>query len=428
VEEKPETNEKLWTGKFVLLTLCNLLLFLNLQMMTPSFPAYVKDQFGASDFTVSLVISLFAFAAVVARIFTGKVLQPKNSKTILLLGLSIVILATAGYVWAGTIAFLLVMRIVFGVGFGMTSTTFPTLASNVIPPKRMGEGMGYFGLSSSLAMSIAPVIGLWILGQFGFVALSASAVVLVIAIIPMLRIIQPAAPVHAMRENKEGQANQTGTPQIPSSKQQISKQPFPTGSGTSGASGRGIWLPAFLNLLLSITYGGLISFLALFGKEVHIDNVGWFFLCNAFAMVLIRPVSGKIFDKKGHWAVLPPGALLTVIGLVLVSQASSVPTLLTAALFYGLGYGIIQPSIQAWMIKQVSPAKRGMANGLFLNSIDLGIALGAMLLGAVASASSYGVMYRLSAGCMVLFLVVYLLSQLLERRAKAAASREEIGV
>lgn len=287
MEEKPETNEKLWTGKFVLLTLCNLLLFLNLQMMTPSFPAYVKEQFGASDFTVSLVISLFAFAAVVARIFTGKVLQPKNSKTILLLGLSIVILATAGYVWAGTIAFLLVMRIVFGVGFGMTSTTFPTLASNIIPPKRMGEGMGYFGLSSSLAMSIAPVIGLWILGQFGFVALSASAVVLVIAIIPMLRIIQPAAPVHAMRENKEGQANQTGTPQIPSSKQQISKQPFPTGSGTSGASGRGIWLPAFLNLLLSITYGGLISFLALFGKEVHIDNVGWFFLCNAFAMARI---------------------------------------------------------------------------------------------------------------------------------------------
>ncbi|MEJ8547666.1 hypothetical protein [Brevibacillus borstelensis] len=73
-------------------------------------------------------------------------------------------------------------------------------------------------------------------------------------------------------------------------------------------------------------------------------------------------------------------------------------TLLTAALFYGLGYGITQPSIQAWMIKQV------------------------------ASAFSYAVMCRLSSGCMVLFLGVYLLSQFLGRRAKAKVAREEIGV
>ena len=55
------------------------------------------------------------------------------------------------------------MRVLFGIGFGMTSTSFPTMASDVIPIKRLGEGMGYFGLSTTLAMSIGPMIGLTLL-------------------------------------------------------------------------------------------------------------------------------------------------------------------------------------------------------------------------------------------------------------------------
>ncbi|WP_407653427.1 MFS transporter [Brevibacillus ruminantium] len=396
-------REKLWTKKFVLLTLCNLFLFLNLQMMTPAFPAYVTDRFGASDFQTSLVISLFAFSAVITRIFTGKALQTKKSLTILLLGITVVLLATAGYIWSGSLMMLFVMRVLFGAGFGMTSTTFPTLAANVIPNQRMGEGMGYFGLSSSLAMSIAPVIGLFILGKFGFTALSVSAIVLVIAILPLLRAVQPESVSRTTAHQPQAQATDTNS-RIP----------------------RIIWLPAFLNLLLGITYGGLISFLALFGKEVQIENVGWFFLCNAGAMVLIRPVSGKLFDKLGHWAVLPPGALCAVIGLLILPHATNVQILLLAALFYGLGYGTIQPSIQAWMIKEVSPSQRGIANGLFLNSIDLGIALGAMLLGVIASATSYSAMFGWSSLCMVLFLVIYLAYQLVWRRVKQPIAGKEM--
>jgi predicted MFS family arabinose efflux permease len=60
------------------------------------------------------------------------------------------------------------------------------------------------------------------------------------------------------------------------------------------------------------------------------------------------------------------------------------------------------------MIQSVNPQQRGLANGLFLNSLDLGIAVGALALGVIASLSSYAVMYRYSALFMALFLIIYI--------------------
>lgn len=392
---------KLWTRDFVLLTVSNLFLYLNLQMITPALPAYVTERFGAGQWTVSLVISLFALSAIVTRIFAGAWLKRGRTALILLLGLTVYMLATASYYAAGTLALFLLIRILYGIGFGVSSTAFGTMVSDIIPIRRMGEGMGYFGLSTSLSMSAAPVIGLWLLGSYGFGTLILVSALLAILIIPLSLLIRstPAAPKPV-------------------------SAPSPAADPDTRGTYKQVALPCFLNMLLSITYGGLISYLALFGKEVHIGNVGWFFLCNAGAVLLVRPVAGKIFDKKGHIAVLPPGALMVAVGLVLLSYTSSMTGLLASALCYGIGYGILQPSLQAWTVKQVSPEMRGTANGTFYNSIDLGIALGSLLLGGIASGTSYSTMYLLSALAMLLFLAIYVSGALVKGKSPAAALRK----
>ncbi|EJL39168.1 MFS transporter [Brevibacillus agri] len=400
-----ESREKLWTKDFVLLTVCNMLLFLTIQMQTPTFPAYVKQAYQANDFVVSLVISLFSLAAVVARALTGEALRTKNSKVIAMLALCTVGIFSAGYYWAGHIALFLFLRVLVGIGFGMGSTAFPTVVSNVIPVRRIGEGMGYFGLSTSLAMALGPLIGLGILQSFGIGPMLLTLVLLVAAIFPLAHMIRSYS---------------------------LRMAPAPKAAPVKGFArffDKKLLLPVSLNFCLSITYGGILSFLALYGKETHIANVGWFFLANALAMILIRPFSGKLYDRKGHIAVLPPGAIFVGVSLLLLSVTTSESLLLISAFFYGLGYGMIQPSIQAWMVKVVAPEQRGMANGLFFNSIDLGIAAGSMLLGVLATHSSYSVMYRWSAACMLLFLGVYVLSQLVAAKGKKARlAGEHIGL
>ena len=135
-------------------------------------------------------------------------------------------------------------------------------------------------------------------------------------------------------------------------------------------------------------------------------NPGYFFLCNALAVILVRPISGKLFDKKGHTTVLIPGAILTIFALVLLSFTTTPFVFLCSGVFYGIGFGMLQPSLQAWTIKRVTPEKRGIANAMFINSIDFGIAVGSMLLGLVVDGKVTLKMYGISALFMVLFLIL----------------------
>lgn len=376
-------KDKLWTKHFVLLTLSSLLVFLNLHMLLPSFPSYVKTTFHANDFMVSLVVSLFALSAILTRFFAAFALQKGKRKLVLYLGLMTMIFTTAGYYGCGTIQFFLLMRIVYGAGFGMVSTVLPTLVTYVIPPRRLGEGIGYYGLSTSLALSIGPMVGLFLLGNFGFGTLIFCSSLILIFIFPMLLVQKPIpTALHITKQSRDKKAF------IPA----------------------GTVLPVLLHFLLSLTYSGILSFLALFGKENNIPNVGYFFFVNALATIMIRPVAGKIFDRKGHHAVTIPGSIIVFLGLMLLTFTHNLPLLIMSACLYGLGYGMIQPTLQSWMIKSVPKEQRGTANSLFFNSLDLGIAIGSMALGIVAMKTSYISMYRLSASFMILFLLFNLFS------------------
>ncbi len=189
---------------------------------------------------------------------------------------------------------------------------------------------------------------------------------------------------------------------------------------------RKLLIPGLLNLLLSVSYGGLLGFLALYGQEAHLEHIAYFFLFNAVAIVIIRPVSGKIYDRFGPAALLIPGSLFIIGGLLLLSFASSTAALFPAALCYGIGFGSMQPALQTWMIQSVDPRQRGTANGMFLNSLDFGVAVGTMILGSVALFNSYAVMYRYSALAPLLLLVIYSVVLITKRRRRSASSRVQV--
>ncbi|MNO46307.1 major facilitator superfamily transporter [compost metagenome] len=392
------SSERLWTPSFIILTLCNLLLFMGLQMTLSTLPAYAEGTLQASSVQVSLVTSLFALSAIASRLFSGKAMEKGGRNLLIFLGLAVSITAVIGYYWAGSILALLLLRMLFGIGFGMASTAFPTMASDIIPIRRMGEGMGYFGLSTSLAMSAGPLIGLSLLQGPGFGPLLVCTAAALALILPLGYRLTLKLPAHH-------------------------KEPaIPPVSELKGGAFRRLFIPCLLNFLLSVSYGGLLGFLALYGAEVHLEHIAYFFLFNAVAIVVVRPLSGKIYDRFGPPALLIPGSLFIVAGLLLLSFASSTAALFPAAICYGIGFGSMQPALQTWMIQSVEPRQRGTANGMFFNSLDLGVAIGSMILGSIALYTSYAVMYRYSTLAPVLLLLIYLTILLVKRynRQKSA--------
>ncbi|NIK67808.1 MFS transporter [Paenibacillus sp. BK720] len=391
--------DKLWSRSFVTLTVSYLLLFLSLQMLLSPFPTYAKEQFHPNNFALSLVTSLFALAAIVTRFATAALLRKVHRNVILFAGLVLAALATVLYPFANSMTSLLVLRALFGIGFGMTSTIIPTLVSQIIPKQRTGEGIGYFGLSTSIAMSLGPMIGLSVIKQFGFTTLAMIGTLALVLIIPLLMVMRsiPKQPAKAAQPANKPEAGEPAS-----------------------STGR-MMVPAILNVLMSVTYGGILGFIALYGAQKHIEQIGLFFLFIVFTVFIIRPISGKLFDRRGPMPIVIPGALVVIASLIILSYAESLPLIIVSALLYGFGFGAIQPTTQAWMLREAAPHQVSFANSLYYNTIDFGVAVGSMLLGIVASASSYSVMYRWAAVAMVIFMLVYLVSLFTERKSRAAA-------
>lgn len=384
--ESSKDPDRLWTSSFIILTVSLFLLILCLQMLLSPLPSYVKDRFQPGDFTVSLVTSVFALSAIVTRFITAALLKIVHRNVLLFIGITIAAASTGAFAIAGSVTAVLLLRIGFGIGFGIASTVMPTLVSQIIPLRRMGEGIGYFGLSSSLAMSFGPLIGLSVLDGYGFTPLAVMGALSAALIIPLLLISRSIPP----QPPKKTRLNQSGAP-----------------SGSKIPFNKKLIIPAVLNVLLSVTYGGILGFLALFGKEIHMANVGLFFLFNACTILIIRPISGRLFDSKGPVVVVIPGALIIASSLIILSFTTQLPMLILSALLYGLGFGAIQPTLQAWMLRDCVPEQYGTANSLFYNALDFGVAIGSMALGVIASSTGYAVMYRYSAVCMLLFLIVF---------------------
>lgn len=110
-------------------------------------------------------------ASLLIRPVSGMILDKMGRKGILIGGLCILILAALVYNWLPSVSAIIVVRFLHGLGWGMASTAGSTIASDKIPKQRFGEGMGFFSLSSSLAIALTPSIGLGMLAAYGFIRL-----------------------------------------------------------------------------------------------------------------------------------------------------------------------------------------------------------------------------------------------------------------
>jgi MFS family permease len=380
VDEKK--RKPLWTKAFLITSLSNLLLFFSFQMLIPTIPTHVS-QLGGNDIQVGLVIGIFTISSLLTRPFAGRALDLFGRKHVLLVGLAICALTIAGYTYMAAVTLILAARFVHGIGWGMSTTSLGTVIADIIPAERRGEGMGYYGLSNTFAMALAPLTGLWLMQTYGF-----SRVLLISTCLALLSLFSSLFITYTKPMLLEKSA------QRPKRMDRLWE--------------RTAMLPSGLLLCTAICYGGIVTFITLFGHEAGISNVGWFFLCNASMVLIVRPITGMLFDRKGPEWVLLPGAIFTLAGLLLLSYAHSEASLAAAAICYGIGFGSLQPALQAWTIARAAPNRRGAANGTFFSANDLGIGLGAMVLGALANISgSYALMYRYSTVLILVFIFIY---------------------
>lgn len=369
-------EEQLWTRDFVVITLINLFTFIGFQMLMPTLPVYAKH-LGGTDTAVGLVVGIFTFSAVIIRPFTGYFLDAYGRKGIFFIGLFIFTASVLAYIWAPSLLILLAFRFIHGFGWGLTSTASSTVATDLIPKSRLGEGMGYYGLASTLSMALAPALGLYIINRYNFLELfllSAGMLAVAIVLAFTINYHKPAA----------------------------------SGTGFNLIEKSAV-RPTIVMFFITMTYGAVVAFIALYAAQRGIGNIGSFFTIYALTLTLARPICGRLADKIGFDYIIIPGVILIAAAMFLLYFANSMQWFWLVAILYGAGFGATQPALQALAVISVPPQRRGLANGTFFTGFDLGIGLSSIIWGAIASVTGYNVMYVLASIPGMAALVSYLL-------------------
>jgi len=360
----------MWNKDFIFLIASNFLMYITYYAVLSALPIYLVSDLHATKSQVGVVVGAYTIASVLVRPFSGFTLDRFGRRTIFLLALVIYSFLFAGYLVAISITSILLLRFAQGLTWGFTTVSGSTIAVDLIPSSKRGEGVGYFALSTTLGMSVGPVIGLFVCHQWGYVAMFVSGLFISISSLAC------ASAVHLRKRFLVGKRIQLKLDSL------FDKKSI---------------RPSLNVLIIMIPYGGLLSFIALYGRELGVQNSSLFFLIFSIGIAAARLTSGKVFDKDGPRRILTLCLILLLIGFPLLALAKSAVVFYISAIIIGFGNGVVFPTFQAMVNNLADARHRGAANSTLYTAVDIGMGFGMIMAGLIAQHISISAIFAVSA-------------------------------
>ncbi len=353
-------KETFWTWQFGILLAVNFASGMAGMSTNPLVASYAVS-LGADLTVASTIAGIMSFTSLIMCPIAGVLADRVNRKKLLLFTMSAYAVCLLAHSFVHTIPMFILIRGLTGVFFSVNSVLTVAYASSFIPGTRMGEGLSFLGLIAPLAQAAGPAMGLalrdtvgyW--GSFFAAACFGLAGVICIAILPYTK----------------------------------------TGQKTTGKSLRlkHLFAVEFMSFMLitalfSAGNGLVTTYLDLVAQERSILNISLFFTVYSVAMVVSKPFVGRLLDTRGILFIMIPAILFAACGMFSIGIAYSLPLMLAAALFKAAGQGAGGPSIQAYVVKRIEPARTGVA----VSTIQIGQNLGNAVAPVIGSffVKSYG--------------------------------------
>lgn len=383
------SKEILFNRNYTLLCVANFLFFFSFYLILPIMPLYLSEVFVANKAVIGAVIACYSVATLVVRPFSGYIMDTYNRKSVYILAFTLFTAVFGGYIVAETLLALVVVRVLYGLTFGLTSVSSNTLVIDLVPSSRRGEGIGFFGISSNVAMALGPMAGLMMHGRVDYVW------IFVICLGVSLLGVIIASRIHVRYRP-------------PLRRPKVSIDRFILLKGIPGG---------VAYILIAFPYGQISNYIAMYISENHIAlSGGMFFILYAVGLILSRLYAGKMVDrdKKPQTVILGIALLVAGIGLLAALPnfngfSAAVATFLMAAIavICGAGYGTIFTSFNTMFIDLARHNQRGSATATYLSAWDLGLGLGIFFGGAIAEQVSFSFGYLVADAVLLLGLLFF---------------------
>ena len=381
---------RIWNKVYTCTFIANALQGVSLYLVNPLIANYVK-LLGADEVMIGLLSGFYFGVAVAARPFSGPAVAKLNKKRIMLFAYAIGVAVNIGYAISGGIPSFIAPRLMQGIQFAFLGSINLTLASDSLPPEKMGAGLGIFGVGGAVANAIAPSAGMalraW--GAQCYGSLKAGyTVVFLTAAACMLVSLLPCAIM----------------PYTKPSEEELSR----LGIWYKNIFAKEALVPAAVVACMSTSVICYTIYIERFAEAKGIGGIGWFFTVYAIALIASRPLCGGLIDKYGTAKVFLPSACLFALSFVIVAFSNSLSGILIGAAVAAAAYGASQPAMQTMCILSVEPVRRGVASNTNYFGIDIGNFIGPIIAGVMVSRFGFLNTSALFGASLITFSPLYL--------------------
>lgn len=363
------SGERLITPAFVAITVAMLAFFTSGGVFLPTIPRFVAGPLGGSAGTVGLAVGAFAVSSLLMRPFAGRLADRRGRRAMLVLGSIIAVAATFGHLLATSLAILVAMRLILGVGEALFFVAALAAATDLAPEVRRGEAISYASLAIYLGAAIGPLLGEAISGALGFDAAWIAAGLIAIGAI-VLSLIAP--------ETLSAEARAT----MPGS--------------TTLLHPRGI-VPGLLVLCGAWGMGAYFAFLPLLGDQIGLRGVSGYLALFAIVVVGLRIVGAKLPDRIGAARLSGTALIASASGMAILGAFPTEAGIWVATVVFATGTAFVFPAIMSLAVVGVAPAERGSIMGTAGLFVDAAFGLAPALLGLLAGPAGYGATFLVSA-------------------------------
>lgn len=364
--------------------------FSGFAMLLPVAPLWAVHG-GAGPAGAGLVTGVLLATTMGMQLAVSRLLRAYGYGRTMALGL--VLLATGGAALAGSdaLGWILACSVIRGAGFGILTVTGSAVVGHLAPPALRGRMIGVYGLAVAVPNLALLPAGVPMVDIVGFVP------VLLVAALPVLGIPSALTLGRLMRSDR---ASDAAAPRPPAR---------PDTGATLGLL-RATWPPTAVLIAATLAGGALSTFL----PQVTSSNTA------GLALLLLGVSTAACRFGAGHLADSGPGAGERWLAPLLVLTAAGTSAcawgireeaavwLLAGSVLCGAGYGALQNLTLVLAFHRVGPSRVDGASTMWNVGFDGGTALGAVVVGAVASVAGFPVAFAAAgAGCVLALIAVH---------------------
>ncbi len=335
------------------------------------------------------LIGMYSFAAMLMYAFFAKYITRRNACLTIVAGMVLIMVCGFLYVPCTSFYAILAVRIVNGIGVFLLMASAVVMLVTIIPPQKTGQAFSLYSVFLLLPYAVMPALSEVIIRMLPspvwLYPITSLGLIPAMACVPYLN---RKSKQHGMEHGKTQTKERTVT--------------------FRQAVHAGVFVLLIVNFVYFLGFSGMFFLFKGLAVQRAYAHAGLFFTVDMLVMIAVRLIGGRLFDRVSSVVLVSGAFVVTALAfLVLQSQTDQHWMYITAALF-GLGMGFAVPPLNSMMYRISAPAYRGFNANMMMLTMYLGTFFGPFLGAWAIETLGYGMFLYIASGLMLATALFYI--------------------